>query len=352
MSEIPGPTPNNIERGVLKKRSGTALATRVFGNKPYIEPENPAKSREVRDLPSLIPNDHRIRFNPQGDVYIVSYRKKPQETTPRSRWGKYKDIEAAIRGAGYVREAYGMGSGEEIGKVRKVIDLVKGLSSDLQKRGVTPLDMGLMAQDAAAALVKSGFDTAVKFEKRQILEKIMSATNLDRQNRVNPSRSRLILSHAWIDLIQELLVGQRIEDKYGSVRAKLIRSREFQRFLLSQAASYIEDAATLRRGDHEEGRTIRELKAFAQRYLSNQFINTKPYSQVAAVSRYLIMTTGTPLEKQNLAKYIGEDAVIYDVLPMSRLTPELRKRRLAGIKGRIERVLEDGEVALVPKDSK
>lgn len=349
MNEVPGPNKHNIERGVLKKRAGPGLQDRIFNGESSIEPENPDKSREVIGFPRLFSSDHRIRYNQEGDVFIVSYRERGEGYL--TRWSTYPDIETAIRGAEHVREKYNIPNGEEIGKVRNVIGLVKDLSVNLQERGIAPLDMRSMAEYAAEALVQSGFDTAVKPKKIQIMEKIMSATDLDKRNRVNPSRSRLILSHAWVDLIQELLVGRRIEEKFGSVREKLIRSREFQCFLLSQAVEYIDEAVGQRTGHHEEERTIGELKTFARDYLSSQFINTKPYSQVAAISRFLITHTGTQEELIALSRYIGDNAQIFEGTPrFSHLGGGDKKRRLLQISKAITGVLKDGENALSPKE--
>lgn len=353
-----GEARHKIETSVLKKRAGRRLQHRVPDSKAFIVPEDPEKSEYVLQQPRLFPRDHRIRHNPEGEVFIVSYRgkaKKKEEQQPGKvsliRWSRYSDIETAIRGAEHVRKKYDIpNNGEAIGNIRNVIDLVKDLSLELQQRGVTDIGMGLMSTKAGEVLLQNGYDTAVKPGKIKIFEQIMSATNLDSLDRVNPSRSRLILSHVWIDLIQELLVGRRVEEKYKTVREKLIRSREFQRFLLSQAAAYIDESVSQRTGHHEEERTTGELKTFAREYLSSHFINTMPYSQVAAVSRFLIVHKGTPEEVITLSKYIGEDAQMFEGTPrLSQLDGRERKRRLSQISILIKRVLKEGEEALTPK---
>lgn len=337
---------NRIERHVLKARAGTA-EERLNKKKADIEAKNRERDLEIGSHPRLFPGDYRIRHSPTGEVYVRTYRTKEKI---RPIWLPYPDIETAIRASEHIMEKYEIPDGNEIGKVRNVIGLVKDLSSELQQRGVTEIGMGLMSTKAGEVLAENRYDTAVGPGKKKILEQIMSATNLDSLDRVNPSRSRLILSHVWIDLIQELLVGRRVEEKYRTVREKLIRSREFQRFLLSQAAAYIDEAVSQRVGHHEEEMTTRELKTFAREYLSNHFINTMPYSRVAAISRFLIMHTGTSEEVMALSKYIGEDAQMFEGTPrLSQLDGRERKRRLSQISVAIKRILEEGEDALPPK---
>lgn len=341
-------TPNNVERSVLKGRMRSGLQQPLVA----IVSENPERSFQAQYLPRLFPTDDRVKWDNEGNVWIVSYRSKDKvKDVDYERWGIYKDVEAAIRGTGYVAEAYGK-DGERSTNVKNVITQVRDLSRSFQRPGITLLEINQMAQVAATTLVENNYDTAVKPEKQEVVKKIMEAVRVDKLDRVNPSRSRLILSHAWVDLIQELLIDQRIEDKYSALRSALIRSREFQRFLLEQAAAYLEDAVTLRRGDYEEARTIRELKIFARRYLSNHFINTKPYSRVAAKSRFLIVHTGTQKEIGSLSGYIGNDAEIYKGTPqLSQLDGRDRKKRLSQISTAIKEVLKEGEDALVPKDN-
>ncbi len=341
---------HGIERHNLRRAGG--MQGRLIDPNLVIGEENKARSDEVRhvDIKYLFPTDNRIRYHKyNGDVYLKSYRKVKSRSLVR--WSKLVDLEAAIRLSGHVIEAYDPKTGKEIEKTRTAISLVRSLSIRLQRSGLFPMDMQLMAEDAALELTQAGFINAQKEEKQKTVEKVMKAARLDSVNRVNPSRSRLILSHAWVDLIRELLIGKMTENKYVSIQAKLIRERELERFVLLQTASYI-DELTRGQSSFEESRSAVEFKQFARQFLSNEVVKLKPYSRVAATARFLIMNTGTEEELEKLRKYIGDDAGMYrGTPPLTKLAREEQQKRLRGIKMEIVNILQEGEANLHIKTS-
>lgn len=339
-------TKNNIERKILQRAGG--MQGGLFDVNLTYPPENIVRNTEVWDknVDFLFPGDDRVRYHRfTGDAFFKSFR------NGRVRWSKPIDIENGIRLANHVQEAYDPKTGREVEKTKQVISLVRDLSISFQKQGLVPLDIQLMAVEAGEKLAGTGFVNAEKESKQEIVGKIVRAASLDSKARVNSARSRLILSHAWVDLIKELLVGKVIENKYGSIGAKFVREREFERFVLSQVNSHIDELLRVS-SSFEDRRNIRELKAFAARYLSRDVIKLKPYSVVAATSRFLIMNTGSKEELDMLKKYIGEDAgMYYGTTPFTKLDKEKQISRLKGVKSMIREGLDIGELFLHTKTS-
>lgn len=269
----------------------------------------------------------------------------------RVRWSKPEDLEAGIRQADHVREVYDPKTGKEVEKTKLVISLVRDLSVHMQKEILFPLDIQLMAEKSANTLMQAGFIDAQKERRQEVVAKILKAASLDSQHRVNSPRSRLILSHAWVDLIRELLVSKMTENKYASIGAKLIREREFERFLLSQVASHI-GLLTQPGNSFEAARNIAELKFFVRQYLSKDIMRLKPYASLAATSRFLILNTGTQDELNTLRNYIGDKAdMYYGTPPFTQLSFGDQTKRLGGIKKNIEQSLDIGELFLYTKTS-
>lgn len=343
-------TQNNVERHILKRAHG--LQATLIDPSLVSVPENWARHEEVwgKNVDFTFPADKRVRHHKyEGKLFIKSYRKI--KNINRVRWSRLEDIEAGVRQADHIIDAYDPEGGKEVGKTKQVIELVKDLSKDFQQSGLTHMDIRLIAEKGALGLLQAGFINAQRSQRLEIADKITRAAQLDSKTRVNSSRSRLILSHVWVDLIRELLVGRVTEDKYTSIQAKLIREREFERFLLGQVVAHI-DGLSGKTESFEDPRRLQEIKAFAREYLSPQMVKLKPYARMAAISRFLIVNTGTAEELDALRKYIGDEADMYagtPALTSQNLSREERIRRLGGIKTMIEEGLEIGELFLHTK---
>lgn len=339
---------NRIERKVLKRAGG--MQAQLIDPTTVFIPENQVRHQEVwnKDTVFLFTTDNRIRYNKfTGDLFIKSYRKVNGQS--RVRWSHPVDLEAGIRQADHVREAYDRKTGVEVEKTKGAIGLVRDLSVEFQESGLTPLEIRLMSEKAAATLTDLGFVDAVKEEKQLVVEKIMKAATLDSRTRVNSSRSRMILSNVWVDLIHELLVEKMTENKYASIQAKLIREREFERFVLGQTVSYIDEQARSSSG-FENRRSVLELKQFVKKYLSSDVVKLQPYARVAAISRFLIMNTGTAEELDALRRFIGDDAdMYYGTKPFMDLEKPEKTNRLTGVKQKIIQIGEIGELFLHTK---
>lgn len=352
--EVPPPNKKHgIERKVLKRAGG--MQGRLIDPTTVYVPENPVRHQEVwnKDTAFVFTTDDRVRHNKYtGDLFIKSYRNVNGKSLVR--WSHPVDVEAGIRLADHVKEAYDSATGREVERTKGAISLVKDLSVDFQKPGLAPLDIQLMSEEAAATLAKLGFIDAVKEEKLDVVKKIMRAAALDSKTRVNGPRSRMILSHVWVDLIHELLVEKMTGNKYTSIKAKLIREREFERFVLDQTVSHI-DEQTQTSSSFEDRRSVLELKHFVAKYLSSDVVKLKPYSQVAAISRFLLMTTGTQAEFDLLRKYIGDKADAYrNTKPLT--DPSLDRADkiivLADVRKKIIECAEIGELFLHTETAK
>ena len=344
-------TANNLERHVLKRAK--SLQHRLIESEQVFVSENADRQREAfgQHTAFLIPGDDRIRHHRyKGELFLKSYRKVNKQANVR--WSKPEDVEAGIRMADHVREAYDPQTGREIEKTHQVVALVHSLSVAMQQEGVKPLDMQKMAEDAASQLTEAGFINAQKDSRVDTVEKIMRAANLDSRKRVNTPRSRMIVSHVWVDLIRELLVGKMTENKYSRIGAKLIREREFERFLMFQTLAHIAEMDGVT-SSFEDARSSRELKMFIGRYLSRDVIKLKPYAKMAARVRFLIMNTGTEEELSQLRQYIGEEADMYrGTPPFTKLEGPDKKRRLQGVRQSLVEGLEVAELFLHTETSK
>lgn len=343
MKNLPELPKNAIERYNLKRAGG--MQARLLDPTMVSMPENQVRHEEVweKDAAFLFGTDNRIRYHKyHGELYIKSYRKFKGQS--RVRWSHPVDVEAGIRQADHVREAYDPKTGNEVEKTKHVIELVRDLSHYFQQPGLTLLDFGLAATQAADTLVQTGFVDAVKEERQDVVDKIMKAASLDSLSRPNASRSRMILSHVWVDLIHELLVHKMTENKYANIQAKLIREREYERFVLGQTVLHIEEQIRASTG-FEDRRSVLELKQFVNQYLGPDVVKLKPYAKKAATARFLIMNTGTKEELEALRKYIGDEADMYYATPTLVQTDKVR--RLTQIKKDISQGLEIGDLFLV-----
>lgn len=339
---------NKIERHILRRAGG--MQGRLFDPDIKANPENVTRHAEVwrDDVSYLFPGDDRVRWNTYtGELFLRSSRQRKGEQV--IRWSKPLDLENGIRMAGRVSESYDPKTGKEMLKIKDAIQLIKGLSQSFQKPGLRSLEMDAFAKEAVDRLSQLGFVSAVNAEKQKIAEQILKAGSRDVLNRVNPARSRLILSNVWVDLIHELLVGKVTENKYASVGAKLTREREFERFVLAQVTSHIEGLLRTPTS-FEDKKNIQDFKVFVRQYLGNDVVRLKPYAKIAAVTRFLVMNTGTKAEHDLLKKYIGEEAeMYYGTKPFTELSQKEREARLKGIRFIIQEELELAEILLHTK---
>lgn len=373
----PENTPNAIERELLKR--GRGLQGKMnLGETVYIN-ENPAIAEQVETFRYLFPFDSRLKYSSEGDIWILSYppivkslsedmfadlpSSKKQRKFAQRRWSNAQDIEKAIRMANHVAEAYEKDEGEVSKNTLGVVDLVKDLSYEYQKPGITETELTERAQETANTLVATKYANARKPEKLKIKNMLLAAGQKDVLQRINPSRSRMIISNAWIDLSKELIVNRIIGEKYRTMEWKLRQERDFERFCLEQTAARIDEIETIREGSPEFKRLLSELELFVYRYNSSDYVKAKPYSKVAAITRFLMFGNGqhaafddngnidrggTNPDLQLLAKYIGkEEAQLYWGTPkFKELKPEEKIVRLRTIASSIHQTLEEGDLNL------
>lgn len=373
----PEKIPNAIEREVLKR--GRGLQGRMNLEEVVYFNEAPAVAEQVEPFRNLFFFDDRLKCSPEGDVWILSYppitkpvtedmfpdlppAKKPRKFVQR-RWSNAEDIEKAIRMAGHVADAYEKGQGEAAQNTLGVVDLVKNLSYGYQREGITDEGREELAQETADTLVATKYANARKPEKVKIKNMLLAAGQKDVLQRINPSRSRMIISNAWIDLSRELIVNRIIGEKYRTMEWRLRQERDFERFCLEQTAARIDEIGMVREGSPESKRLLHELEVFVYRYNSSEYVKAKPYSKVAAISRFLMFGDGQQAVFDDngridrgelnddltlLAKYIGkEDAQLYWGTPKFKgLKPNEKMTRLRTIAASIRQTLEEGDINL------
>lgn len=354
---------NRIERHILKQGGGLQ-AEMEFEPTIYMA-ENEERSREVAGLQNLLPFERRMRYDQQGDIFVRSSppkRTQPdmfpyivRKKSPRVayvRWSKLGTIETAIRQASHIAEQYGK-SGETTKSTLTVVDTLKGLTQAYQQSNVDEEARLQLEVETAAILEQTGYANATKPEKQGIATQIVSAAKRDSKERINRSRSRLILSHVWIDVSRELIVGRKAGEKYSTLRELLLRERALERFCLEQTEERIENILSIRQGSPELEGLMRDLKLFVYTYNSGEYVKVKPYSRAAAITRFALFgdgqkqddVTGISSDVRKLAQFLGmEEALRYSGAEhFTKLSPEAQRRRLRLVQNEIAEALEKGE---------
>lgn len=363
-----------LEREVLKR--GKGLLRQMDDQAVLFVDSNIASSMEAESHDPLFPGDKRIRASLAGDIYFISYRSTsrmnalfvdlPEGNDTKIEkviWAKSTDVESGIRRSSHIAAKYEPGTGETILNIQEVIQRIHDLSQEYHRSGITEEERQKMAEETAEVLVRTGFANATKPEKVRIMDKVLAAGQRDVLQRINPPRSRMILSNVWIDLTKELIEGRYAKEKYKSIHAKLIRERELERFFLSQVHERINQIDEEREGSREIETEISDIQNFTHQYLNPNQIRVKPYSRAAAIVRFDLFGDGAApafdengevdRQKMNphltiLSKYIGSDeAQIYKGTPhFKSLSIKDRISRLKGAAFTIEEALNEGEANL------
>ncbi|MFI5265418.1 MAG: hypothetical protein ACHQT7_01610 [Candidatus Levyibacteriota bacterium] len=296
---------NRIERSVLRR--GRNLQAKMEGEQmPLIVDENYAKAEEARGLPPMSGTRNRASYNRHGEIFIVQYR---SETVPsKRRYAKYRDIERAIRGTGYVKEEYDRKNGEAGRKTRGVMAQVRKAAKDFQRRELTNKEIADIAIGTAESLAENGYANAKDLTKQKITRDLLRAQGLDRLGHRNPSRNRLMISHPYIDLERRLLIMNETGTKYDILHSAFIRERALERTFLEAAAEDMEATARLRPGGIRPiSRELPGLKSFVYDYLSPYAIRVAPYAATAAAIRYLILGHMNDTDFSKLEDYLGNE---------------------------------------------
>ncbi len=367
----PEATNNAIEREVLKRGGG--LQSRMALEDTFYIEERPEISELVAPYDYLFPFDNRIKHSPEGSLWILSYppilkatedmfpdlppAKKPKKVSQR-RWSNPDDIETAIRMSGHIADTYKPKEGEVAKDTLGVVDHVKQLSYDYQQPGITEVERENLATQTAEILVATKFANARKPEKLKIRNMLLHAGQRDSLARLNTSRSRIIISNAWIDLSRELIVNRTIGEKYRTMEWRLMQERDMERFCLEQTVARINALNGRRTSSPEFTRLRKDLELFVYTYNSSDYIRAKPYSNIAAISRFLmfgdgqkpavdesgnVVTDEMNSDLKTLSRYIGADAgMFWGTRNFRTLTSDEQLRRLEAVGVAISQTLEEG----------
>lgn len=304
MVERGGTPTNRIERKALRRGRGLQ---QVMQDQPaLIMDENYARAEETRGLPPMVGTRNWARYNKSGEVFIVQYRN--ESDTIKRRQPKYRDIEHAIRGTGYVKEAYDRKNGEAAKKTRAVMGQVRRAARAFQQPGLTNKEIAGIAVETADALVTAGFANARDRDKKKITRDLLRAQGLDRLGRVNPSRNRLMNAHPYIDLERRLLIINETRTKYEILNNAFIRERVLERGFVEATAEYMDRVAELRPGIREPiSRELPGLRDFVFNYLSPRAVHVAPYVATATAVRYLIIGHMNDADIIKLREYLGPE---------------------------------------------
>lgn len=355
----------NIERNILKRGGG--LEGKMQGEQVFYVPSDEVKNRQVEELPPLLPFDRRIRVATTGELYVKSYLTSKPINSPfadysgenyksiqKVIWNESPDIENAIRRTEHIKTKYEPKTGEVIQGTKDVIGQIFELSDAFHQSGITEQQRIQMIENSASVLASAGFVNAKKPEKQEIVRKIMAAGSRDSLQRINPPRSRLILSNAWIDLTRELIVGRMVKEKYNGIHERLLRERQMERFLLKQTAMRLNEIKMTRDRSVERDQAFKDLSKFIYQYNSPEHIKAKPYSHAAAKVRFFRFGDGDVENENNnlqtLKKYIGDDYEAFrGMKKFDKLNTEEISKRLDDMNHEIQKAIDFGDENLPVK---
>lgn len=302
MVEQGGTPKNRIERHTFRR--GKGLQQAMQDQPALIVDENYARAEEVRGLPFMHGTRNWAKSNKSGEIFIIQYR--DESDVVKKRQPKFKDIEHAIRGTGYVREEYERKHGEAGQKTRAVMAQVRDAARAFQKPGLTTKDIVDIAVRTADSLVINGFAGSKNRGNKKIASDLLKAQGLDILGRPNPSRNRLMEAHPYIDLERRLLVINETGTKYEILQNAFIRERALERTFLEVTADYMEKVSKLEPGIREPiSRELPGLKDFVFNFLSPNAIRVAPYRETATAVRYLIVGHMNDADFSKLEEYLG-----------------------------------------------
>lgn len=296
------------------------VGERMARQKLVVTPEKQDRSEEFQNLSSLLPYDGTIRFSTDGDVqisYIVD--DKRQEETPENRFGlekidRYRDLDSAARGLGYVAERHDRKTGVATLNIKEVINEAQDITKQLQESGLTDEKMASMSDRAIETFVNTAFANSHSPAKIKVVAQTLKALSRDRRNAINPQRGVMIMSHLKTDLVRMLFKGQFVRNKNERRRIGVLRERAFERNCLEYAQEELLRLSSLTIGDGSFGRNEMGVIKLVHSLLSPRAIAAKPYSPVAAKARFLLYVKDRDVEgedgltpEERLATYVGEE---------------------------------------------
>ncbi len=353
---------SKLERDIVVRRGrGKPDAPDVYFD------ENEAIAREVKGMLTL-GGDSRIKYNKDdGILYFLSYpplteteiSQQPKGVkAAKRRWTKHETLEEGLQAAAKVRDLHEKDTGDVALRTRRVIRLVsrisKSISTDLSSE-----EKRILREQAAALLVEAKFANAVKEEKKKIRDFVMASTDEeDSLGRPNEPRAHMYLGHTRNELKEQREFEEDTHDKNETIFEILFRERERYRLTFKQGIEEAKRVAALvrtggiPRPEFKKSRNV--LMEYFRKDFSRETIRLKPYSDAAVIAWFEIV--GSPASKVDMAileGFLGEGAARYKhIKPFNDLTHSGVKSILEGIVSRLETVLNEGDIALLPEEEK
>lgn len=357
------PIPNAIERAVVWQ-THRDIPGQIAGEKVFTVPENGTSDFEARQLPNL--GDPRIRYNPEGELFIRSFREtgiqlelRPSSTTDqlgfdrievvKTRWSKLPDVETAIRYANHIAGSYAKKDGKETLAILGVHRILRDVSEELQNPPETRVPLSELEERVVQTLVRERYVSAQSKNKLYIAHEMVKAVQKDKQGRENPSRTRLMLANLQARFTKMLLANEHKLNKYHYIEGLLFRERERERFALSELSVEIKNISEMGKRNSESRHLLTAVRKNAFRRISPRNIHVAPYVQVAAEARYSMFARNSDKDTAKLAIYVGPDRAkeLSGLSSFYDLTYEEQKLGLLEIAQSIDNSLEFADTRLL-----
>ncbi len=360
MSREPFQSRGGIEVAVMGKGL-PSLAERMQNERYELPPENPETDAFVQTLPRLIPFDSSMRSELDGSLWIGFDRQsqRPEDKGQIKRvlrWSHAEDIDSGIRMLkNHIAMAYGK-DGESRGHVLTVVQQSNKILNRMQQSGITESELADLKNESAEALARSKFFTTYSPVKSRAATKTIAAVDKDILGRINPPRTRFMISKIREDLVRELFYADRIRGKNARRGVELVREREYERLCLETFKAETDELLQDRIGSGEFDDRVQFYLRRIHWVLSPRAIRVSPYSPLAAEIRFGLYATGNDQEVALLAGYVGDEeaATIQDAhedFDSPSISAFRKKEILEDMSGKVAQVLEQSNIRLITPKS-
>jgi|GEM_PF-4156364 len=318
------------------------------------------KTREIENWPPLVPGEKRVRVDPlTGELGISSWRvidQSGEKISPdgvtilmpqgrgrikgsaRQVWSRYPNVETAIRSVIHILEKYDKKSGAAIINTLNSIEIVREILRGYRTGEINPYNLDEIAERVADELDKVGLSTATKPNKKRLKEQIEKAVGRDSLKRFNPLIGRTRAVSAWLKLVRELLVGEKVRGKYSRILDLLLKQRETERDFISQVVEVINLALEPEAEKNLVGYIEYLRLIFFTRNLDDQVVKTAPYRKPAMVAHYWLFRSSLmrdDADKEKFEKLIEQITGPLPLKLMRRLVPIDRLKDKKKLKARL-----------------
>lgn len=255
--------------------------------------------------PKLLPRKSEVRYSRfTGEILIPRYqpissaRKKQIEQEKHGQqelglkvrgkrpsepvWSAYPTLEHAIGSRVHILERYQptdktQNRTTRIQNFENTIDYIRKLMTLFESGNITRDDLVVYYEQAYELLEKHGFLRTWVPNRKDAINQVLRAVDVDSLGKLNPTISRMRLASASIKWMIELYVGDMTIDKNQQLLLALIQTREIERFYLEHVVEATQKFLELDNNDSTLGEKKQELHEIVMELFRHNTVRTSPY---------------------------------------------------------------------------